>query len=83
MVYTNLEFSHFIVVSGEGSVIAFARNNSVYKFLKDTDCGWIKLPSTGQWFKLPQSEAVRIRQMAQEAFGRFPVYRVNWTDGSI
>ena len=75
--YEDLEFSHFVVITSDGSIIAFARNNgSVYKFLMDIENGWIKIRSADQWLELTDEESERIRQRAQEAFGRVPVHRV-------
>ena len=72
-----LEFTHFVVVSSEGAIIAFARNNgSTYKFLMDANAGWIRIESTGQWLELPVEESENIRHQVQESFGNVPVYRV-------
>ena len=73
----DIEFSHFVVVSSEGAIIGFRRDNgSIYKLLMGTDTSWIKINSTDQWLELPEEESARIRQKAQESFGRIPVYRV-------
>ena len=72
----DIEFSHFVVVKSEGSVIGFSNSGSIYKLLMDTATAWIRIHSTDQWIELPEKEAERIRQRAQESFGRTPVYRI-------
>ena len=72
----DIEFSHFVVVKNEGSVIGFSNSGSIYKLIMDTATAWIRTHSTDQWIELPKDEAERIRQRAQESFGRTPVYRI-------
>ena len=72
-----IDFSHFLVDSSEGSVIGFERSNgSVYKLLISAGSGWVKIRSLDQWLELPEKDAERIRRKAEESFGRRPVYRL-------
>ena len=74
---TDSEFSHFMVIYSEGSILGYTRKNgAVNKFLMGTDPGWVRIPSIQQWLELPKREATRIRQRMQELFGRIPVYRI-------
>ena len=72
----DIEFSHFVVVKNEGSVIGFSNRGPIYKLLTDTATAWIKIYSAGQWIELPEKEAEQVHRRAQESFWSTPAYHV-------
>ena len=73
----DLEFSHFVVANSEGIIFASARRNGrVENFLIDIDGKFVKEQVRSHFEDLPAEIADSIRNKANLAYGRAPIYRV-------
>ena len=74
--YNELEFTHFVVIKSDGTVIGCARENGhVYNFIIRR--GVVQAQRGGQWFELEPEPARLIHKKAQDAYTKRPAYRTN------
>lgn len=71
--YYEMEFTHFVIDSSDGSIFGTARyNGRISNFIIN---GIIKQHTGYQWLELDEYASEIIRQRAQDAYGRVPIYR--------
>jgi hypothetical protein len=74
----DLTFTHFIVVTTEGTIFGCARENEtghVYNFILHRDS--VRTQTGGQWHDLDSDLAQIVRQRAEAAYTVVPTYRTN------
>ena len=72
--YQELDFTHFVVASSEGTIFGSAcQNGHTYNFLIRE--GGVYGQTGEQWIALDQQTAEIIRDRAQVAYGNAPTYR--------
>ena len=74
--YNELEFTHFVVDSSDGSIFGSARINGSGKvanfIIRDSE---VKQQSGDSWQPVEDGDAEVIRQHAKAAYGRVHTYR--------
>ena len=72
--YEELEFTHFVVITSEGSVFGSARyDGQVYNFIIRRED--VRTQQGLHWHELEPEIAHIVRKKAQDAYGNRPVYR--------
>ena len=74
--YQELEFTHFVVVTADGTIFGCAKENGyTYNFLIRRES--VRAQNGDQWHELEPELAHLVRQRAEESYARAPTYRTN------
>ena len=73
--YSELEFTHFVIDSSDGTIFGSARVNGSGRVANFLINGWIKEQHSDYWRELQPEEAEQVRQRIQAAYGCVPTYR--------
>ena len=75
--YTGLEFTHFIVVTSDGTIFGCAKEQEhTYNFIIRRD-GGVRAQSGEQWVDLDPKLAELVKSRAEGVYGQVPTYRTN------
>lgn len=74
--YAELEFSHFVIVTSDGTIFGCAKENGhTYNFLIQRD--GVRAQHGEQWIDLEPVIAAIVRARAQAAYGAAPIYKTS------